>query len=368
MLQTIHPDPKKGLTAPSLFLCILCGAISSSIFIGRGPAVHSAYAQEQAEPLKVVATLPDLGNLAREIGGDQVSVTVMAKGQEDAHFVEAKPSFIKQLSVADLYVQNGLDLEAGYAPLLLQNARNAAVLPGNKGYVDASRAITPLEVPGAPVDRSMGDVHPYGNPHHLLDPLNGLKVAALIRDTLAELRPAKRAYFDDRYAAFKHTLDADLVGETLAKKYDALKLALLFEHGTLGAFLQEQGDVAQLGGWLGLLSPLHGAKVADDHNMWPYFAHRFGIDVVGHLEPKPGIPPTTSHLGQLIEQMRAARVRAILAAPYYDPRHARFVAEATGATIVYLSHMVGGREGADDYLKMIDYNVRTLAAALQGAP
>jgi ABC-type Zn uptake system ZnuABC Zn-binding protein ZnuA len=334
----------------------------AAVILSFVPRLLSA---QSAAPLRVVATIPDLGSLVRTIGGDQVDVFVLAKGQQDAHFVEAKPSFIKQLSQADIYVQNGLDLEAGYAPLLLQNARNANVLPGGRGYVDAARAITPLDVPAAPVDRSMGDVHPLGNPHYLLDPLNGLKVAALLRDVFSDLRPDHKTGFDRRYADFKQHLDAALVGEVLTQKYDAAKLALLYQHGKLVDFLVAQGDAAQLGGWLAMLAPYRGAKAVDDHNMWPYFAQRFGLDIAGHLEPKPGVPPTTGHLQDLIARMRAEHIRLILAAPFYDPRHARFVAGATGAAVVSLSHLVGGRASADDYRAMIDYNVRAVAAALR---
>lgn len=323
------------------------------------------FAQTTGRPLRVFATVTDLGSLAREVGGDQVAVDVMTKGREDPHFLEAKPSFIKQLSQADLYLQVGLELEVGYAPLLLQNARNGRILPGNRGYLDCSGAITALEVPSGPVDRSLGDVHPYGNPHYLLDPLNGLKVAALIRDRLSELRPEGQAHFAERYAAFRRRLEAALVGEALAQKYDASKLALLFELGKLDVFLEQQGDAEKLAGWLRLLRAHRGAKVVDDHNLWPYFTRRFGLVVIGHMEPKPGIPPTTSHLTALIDRMRAEKVRLILAAPYYDPRHARFVAEATGAAVVYLSHQVGGRNGTDDYLSLIDYNVRQVAGALE---
>jgi ABC-type Zn uptake system ZnuABC Zn-binding protein ZnuA len=321
-----------------------------------------------AEPLRVFATTPDLGSLAQAVGGDQVTVTVMAKGREDAHFLEAKPSFIKDLSRADLYVQIGMDLEMGYAPLLLQNARNARVLPGNPGYLDVSAAITPLDVPAVPVDRSMGDVHPLGNPHYLLDPLNGLRAARLIRERLARLRPEQAAQFETRYAALRTKVGAALVGSTLAEKYDAEKLALLFEYGKLDDFLGQQGDTAALRGWLGMLQPFRGTKVVDDHPLWSYFARRFGLEVVGHLEPKPGIQPTTSHLTELIAQMKVARVPVILAAPYYDPRHASFVANATGATVVYLAHQVGSREGTDDYVRMVDYNVHQLAAALAKSP
>lgn len=326
--------------------------------------VTATAAPAQTAPLKVFCTLPDLGSLSRSIGGDQVDVSVMIKGGEDPHFIEAKPSFIKQLSEADLFIQNGMDLEAGYVPLLLQNARNDRVLPGNTGYLDVSTAIAAMEVPSVSVDRSMGDVHPFGNPHYLLDPVNGLRAAAAIRDKLADLRPEQRSRFEQDFVAFKARLDAALVGAALATKYDASKLAVLFERGKLDAFLQQQGDAAQLGGWLAALLPYHGAKFVDDHNIWPYFARRFGLELLGHLEPKPGVPPTTSHLTAIIEQMRSSKTRLILAAPYYDPRHARFVAEQTGARIASLAHIVGARPGTDDYLRMIDYNVGQLAAAL----
>jgi ABC-type Zn uptake system ZnuABC Zn-binding protein ZnuA len=317
-----------------------------------------------AAPLGVCATVPDLGALAREVGGEEVSVVVFAKGTEDPHFVEARPSFVKDLSRADLLVVIGLDFEIGYLPVLLQSARNPRVLRGARGHLDASQAIDRLEQPAAAVDRSMGDVHPYGNPHYLLDPLAGLRVARLIAARLAELRPEKREYFETRAADFARRLGTALVGETLARTYDPEKLATLAEHGKLDAFLREQGREDQLAGWLGEMRPYHGAKVVDDHNLWPYFARRFGLEVIGHMEPKPGITPTTRHLSELIEQIRAERVQCLLAAAYYDPRHARFLAAATGIPIAEMANQVGARPGTDDYLAFVDYNVRQVAGAL----
>jgi ABC-type Zn uptake system ZnuABC Zn-binding protein ZnuA len=327
----------------------------------------SVEAQDKGPPLQVCATVSDLGSLAREVGGDQVAVTAFAKGTEDAHFVEAKPSFIKALSLCDLFIEIGMEMEMGWAPVLLQNARNGRVLPGSLGFLDASSVIAPLDVPAGQVDRSLGDVHPAGNPHYLLDPVNGLKVARLIREKLTELRPEKRPYFEQRYEAFRQRLGAALVGETLAQKYDPEKLAILYEAGRLGDFLKGQGDEGKLGGWLGLLLPYQGAKAVGDHNLWPYFARRFGITVVDFLEPKPGLPPTTKHLNATIELMRAQRIKLILANPYFDPRAAQLVAQQTGARVVQVAHQVGAREGTDEYLKMVDYNVRQLAAALRGA-
>jgi ABC-type Zn uptake system ZnuABC Zn-binding protein ZnuA len=326
----------------------------------------NALAQGDGRPMQVAATVPDLGSLVREIGGDQVTVTVFAKGTEDFHSVEAKPSFIKTLSEADLFIQMGMEMELAWAPHLQQNARNAKVLPGARGFLDASTVITPLEVPSGPVDRSMGDVHPAGNPHYLVDPVNGLRVARLIRDKLIELRPERQKAFEDRYADFRQRLGTALVGETLAKKYDVEKLALLFEAGKLGDFLKSQGEESLLGGWFGLMMPYRGAKAVADHNTWPYFARRFGISVIGFLEPKPGLPPTTKHLNELIESMRTQGVKVMLASPYFDPRFAQFVAERTGVQVVSMAHMVGARPGTNDYISMIDYDVRQLAGALRG--
>jgi ABC-type Zn uptake system ZnuABC Zn-binding protein ZnuA len=258
----------------------------------------------------------------------------------------------------------GMDNELGWAPTLLQQARNAKVLPGAAGFVDASQVITPLDIPTGTVDRSMGDVHPSGNPHYLLDPVQGLRVAQLIRDRLIALRPAQRAAFEAHYAAFRERLGTSLVGETLAKKYDVEKLALLFAHGRLLPFLQSQGEADLLGGWLGRVAPFAGTKAVADHNQWPYFANRFGLNVIGFMEPKPGVPPTTRHLQDLVELMRAEHVPVILASAYYDPRHARFLAQNTGAKVVNMAHQVGARSGTDDYISMIDYNVKELLTSL----
>ncbi len=321
----------------------------------------------RGEALRVCATTPDLGSLARAVGGDRVTVTVFAKGTEDAHFVEVRPAFLKELSQARLYIQTGLDLEVGWAPALLQNCRNVSVSPGGRGYLDASAVIAPLAVPSVAVDRSMGDVHAAGNPHYLLDPVNGLRVAAAIRDRLSSLDPAGREQYAARFQEFRGRLLAALVGPELAQVYDGEKLALLQERGGLLEFLKSRGQADLLGGWLGRMAPYAGSRAVADHDMWPYFGRRFELRVDAFLEPKPGVSPTTRHLGDLIARMRAEGIRIILSATYFDPRHARFVAEKTGATVVPVAHQVGARPGADDYLTMVDYNVRQIASALGGS-
>lgn len=327
----------------------------------------SPFAQGTNEVLNVCATVPDLGDLAREVGGNQVSVTVFAKGPEDPHFLDAKPGFIKALSQADLLIEIGMDLEVGWLPVLQKNARNSKVLTGAKGHLDASTAITPLDVPTGPIDRTMGDVHPAGNPHYLLDPLNGLKVARLIRDRLIELRPNDAQGFNDRYASFQKRVGSALVGEKLAAKYDFEKLAALFQYGKLGAFLKDQKEESLLSGWFALMLPYYGTKAVGDHNLWPYFASRFGISVIGFLEPKPGVPPTTRHLGEMIATMQKADVKIILKSPYFDPKPAQFIAEKTGARIANMVHQIGALEETGDYVSMVSYNVRQVVEALQGS-
>ena len=349
------------------FLCKWILYISTLLFLTLN-LFPSIVHPQGLKPIQVCATVPDLGNLALEIGGDQVKITVFAKSQEDPHFVEAKPSFIKALSQADLFLQIGMELEIGYAPVLLQNARNSRVLVGAPGYVECSKVITPMEIPTGPVDRSMGDVHPLGNPHYMTDPVNGLRVARLIRDRLIELRPEKKSLFEERYTNFYRKIGDALAGDKLAGRYDFEKLALLYEEGKIEPFLKEQKVEGSLGGWQGMMLPYRGSKVVADHNLWPYFARRFGILVVGFLEPKPGISPTTKHLQELIGMMKAEGVKVILASPYFDIRHAQFVSKNTGAKIVPMAHQVGSRPGTEDYLKMIDYNVRQLVTAFGGHP
>jgi ABC-type Zn uptake system ZnuABC Zn-binding protein ZnuA len=324
-----------------------------------------ALAARGVDPIAVCATVPELGSIVREVGGEQVAVEVFTKPTEDPHFTPARPSLVKALNACELLVEVGLDLETAWLSALLKSARNAAVLPGGAGFLDASTAITPLDVPTGTIDRSMGDVHPFGNPHYLADPVNGLLVAGRVRDKLAALRPASQAYFDERLAVFRKTVATALVGATLAAKYDVVKLALLAEHGKLVEFLRGQQDDGALGGWLGMLAPRYGVRVVDDHPIWPYFARRFGLVVAAHLEPKPGIPPTTKHLAEVIALVKSSGIRAVLASSYYDPRHARFVGEQTGAKVLAMANQVGSRPGTDSYVAFVDYNVRQVADALR---
>ena len=320
-----------------------------------------------AKPLKVVATVPDLASLAREVGGEEVSVESLAKGPQDPHFLEARPSFIRALFRTDLFAYVGLALESAWLPPLIQNARNARILPGQSGNFDASEGLPRRGVIEGEVDRSAGDVHPYGSPHYLLDPVMGLHVADALRTRLAELRPEKSAYFDAQYEDFAARLLGALVGAPLRDAIGAEKLREAALSGDLDATLSPavQGPGAPaLGGWLGRVAPHQGVKVVADHDLWPHFAARFGVDVVDFLEPKPGVAPTTRHLTAVAARMRAQEIRLILAAPYFRVRYAEKVTEASGGVIVPMTHQVGGRKGVDDYLSMIEWNVSQVLDAL----
>jgi ABC-type Zn uptake system ZnuABC Zn-binding protein ZnuA len=308
-----------------------------------------------AEPLRIVTSVPDLADLARQVGGDEVEVESLVRGPQDPHFIDPRPTFVRRLHDADLYVEMGLQLEIGWSPVLLQSARNAKVRPGGEGYVDASRAIVPLEVPTGVVDRSMGDVHAGGNPHYLSDPLNGLRVARLLAERLSAARPAAAAKLAAGLAAFERALLERLVGAELAARIPTAELVAALE----GDRLTEAP-----GGWLGTLAGARGVLAVQDHRLWPYFAHRFGIELVAELEPIPGIAPTTSHLTEVVALVQARGVRLLLASPYFDPRHARTVADRTGIPVVTLAHQVGALPGADDYLSTVELNVRAVAEAL----
>jgi ABC-type Zn uptake system ZnuABC Zn-binding protein ZnuA len=325
-----------------------------------GPPFASLATEAEDRPLDVCVTVPELGDLTHAVGGEQVSVAVFAKGTEDPATVVPRPGFVKALTRADLYVQLGRGLEAGWAPQLLRSAGNESIMPGARGYLDASQVLSESASRVSFPVRSEA-----GTAYYLLDPLNGLRVAALIRDRLIELRPEQHDGFTERYRAFARELAARLVGAQLAKMYgpeDIEKLAGLFEHDNLGTFLEARGQLSLLAGWFGEMYPHYGDLAIADSNVWRYFARRFGLKILGEIEPSPGIAPTTRHLRELVRTMRQANIKLAIVTVYYAPRHAQFLAEHTGAQVLRLAHRVGSVPAAQDYLSMIDYDVRQLAA------
>lgn len=347
-----------------LALLMLAGAAASL------PSQEPAEVAEAPARHAVLASTPDLGALAAAIGGNRVDVTTLTKGPQDPHYLDPRPSMLYGIRRAELLLATGRGLEDGWLPVLVDSGRNPRVSIGQLGHLDASRAVRALGVPGAGVDRSAGDLHLAGNPHYLLDPLCGLQVAAMLRDRCAALWPADRATFAANFDRFRERLAVAMVGEQLAPLYehDVEPLAQAFARGVLADVLREQGDLDKLGGWFAAMLPLRGGRIVVDHDLWPYFAERFGLVVFGFLEPKPGVTPSTSHLEQLAARMRSAAVRVVLAASYFPTQHARMLEQEVGAVVVPMAHQPGARPGTDDYVDFVTYNVRCVAAALAARP
>ena len=279
--------------------------------------------------LNVMTTTEDLAAIAREVGGDHITVEGIAKGYQDPHFVEAKPSFILKLQKADVLVVVGRDLEIGWLPPLVQQSRNSKIQPGGEGYVDASLQAAILEVPTAQVTRAMGDVHPLGNPHYWLDPENGKRIGKEIADKLSQFRPNDRAFFQQKLADFTTRLDA-------AEKR-----------------------------WLAQMAPYKGTKVVTYHRSLPNFAERFGLDIIGYIEPKPGIPPSPQHTLDLINEMKRQNVKVVLVEPYFDLKTPNAIGRDTGAQVLVMPPSVGGLKEIADYFKLFDYDINLLVDAIK---
>jgi zinc/manganese transport system substrate-binding protein len=279
--------------------------------------------------LRVVTTTEDLGSIAREVGGDRIDVTSMAKGYQDPHFVEPKPSFILGLNRADLLIVVGRELEIGWLPPLVQQSRNARIQPGADGYLDGSLAVKILEIPTGQITRAMGDVHPQGNPHYWLDPENGRRIAQEIQKKLAALQPANASYFAGREAEFERRL-------TEAERR-----------------------------WDAAMAPFRGAKIVTYHRSWPNFADHFGLDVVGYIEPRPGIPPSPGHTLDLIAEMKRQNIKLMFIEPYFDLKTPNSIARATGAKALVMAPSVGGAKEATDYFTLFDYDINLFVTAMK---
>jgi ABC-type Zn uptake system ZnuABC Zn-binding protein ZnuA len=297
-------------------------ALAAALLVAAAPA----FAQGK---LNVVTTTEDLASIAREIGGDRLTVEAIARGYQDPHFVEAKPSFILKIMKADVLIVVGKELEIGWLPPLIQQSRNSKIQQGADGYLDASLHALILEIPTGQITRAMGDVHPLGNPHYWLDPENGKRIAKDIADKFSQFRPNDRAYFEQRLTDFSTRLDA-------AEK-----------------------------GWLAKMAPYKGTKVVTYHRSFPNFAERFGLDIIGYVEPRPGIPPTPQHTLDLINEMKRQNVKLILLEPYFDSKTPNAIARETGGIVLVMPPSVGGVKETSDYFKLFDYDINLLVDAIK---
>jgi ABC-type Zn uptake system ZnuABC Zn-binding protein ZnuA len=290
------------------------------LMIGAGTA-------RAASKLNVVTATEDLAALAREVGGDHINVDSIAKGYQDPHFVEPKPSFLLRLQKADLLIVVGLQLEIGWLPPLQTQSRNSKIQVGANGYLDASQFAKILEIPTGQITRAMGDVHPLGNPHYWLDPDNGRRIAKGIADKMAEMQPADASYFQQRYADFDKRLAA-------AEK-----------------------------GWEAKMAPFRSRKIITYHRSWPNFCEHYGLDVVDYIEPRPGIPPTPSHTLEVINTMKRENIKLIFVEPYFDLRTPNSIASAVGGNVVQIMPSVGGVKEITNYFQLFDYDINLIANA-----
>lgn len=280
-----------------------------------------------AGKVQIMTATTDLAALAQEIGGDKVEVESVARGYQDPHFVEAKPSFLLKLRRADLLIVVGLELEIGWLPPLITQSTNPKIQVGAPGYFDASRYARILEIPTGVVTRAEGDVHPLGNPHYWLDPENGLRIAKGIQSKLSEMRPDDAAYFAQRYDDFEKRI--------------------------------KEADEK----WMAEMKPYAGRKIVTYHRSWPNFAEHFHLEVAGYVEPRPGIPPSPQHTVELIRLMKQENVKIIGVEPYFDLKTPNAVARETGAKVVVLMPSVGGEKEITDYFKLFDYDIARLKQA-----
>ena len=302
---------------------VITGLVGAALLITVGGA--------EAAGLNVVTTTSDLASIVSEVGGDKIAVESLARGYQDPHFVEAKPSFVLKLNKADLLVVVGRDLEIGWLPALINQARNARIQPGADGYFDASLTAKILDLPTGQLTRAMGDVHPLGNPHYWLDPENGRAIAKAVQAKLSQKDPANAPYYAQRAADFDRRLSE----------------------------AQQR--------WKSMMAPYKGIKVVTYHRSWANFADAFGIDVIGYVEPKPGIPPTPQHTLDVIQAMRAQGIKLIIVEPYFDSKTPNSIASQTGGNVLVLPPSVGGVPAASDYLKLFDTNISLLVGAIKSA-
>ena len=295
----------------------LFGLMTLALFAGAAEA-----------KLNVIATTEDFGSIAKEIGGATVDVFTLAKSTEDPHFVDPKPSFIVKLNRADAVIEGGAELEVGWLPPLLDGARNPKLDAGKPGRISCVEGVALLEIPTA-LDRSKGDLHAAGNPHYMADPANAKVVAERIANSFAQLDPKSADVFKTNLKKFNDRLDVKM---------------------------QE---------WQKALAPFKGKRIVAYHNAWPYFAKRFDVRIDLFLEPKPGIPPSASHLAEVVTTMKAEGVKVIMVEPYHDRHYAETVAKHTDAAIVDVSFMPGAKGAGDNYVDWMDHLVQSLVKGFE---
>jgi|GEM_PF-498902 len=372
--------------------------------------------------IKACATTTELASLLKLVGQDHVAITVFVEGPQNPHTIEPTPSDIRALHKADLLVRVGLHLEEPWLPSLLRAAKNPKVAKGKPGYFDASEGVRAILGPahdhghghddhhdedegedghhdegkkdkhahhdegkdkekhGHHDDDDHGDesksriglgqegsYHPEENPHYLLDPIEGMRVAHMLADRLGELRPSRRSFFHNNAQKVSQRLWISLVGKRMfdAHSNELDELTLAFEKDGAVAFLTKHKWKTPLGGWLGRMQPHHGEAVVGDHDLWPYLARLLGLEIVAYMEAKPGVPPTPQQLGEFVREIKTRDIKILLTTPYYDPKYAAFVSARADIKVLPTAHQVASRPGTDDYFKMVAHNIELVLGALE---
>jgi zinc/manganese transport system substrate-binding protein len=314
----------RRISSPAAALLAATALAAAALLAAPTPSAAAAQ-------LRVVSSLEDFASIAAAIGNGRVTTFALARGYQDPHFVDAKPSFVLQLSRANLLLVAGLELEIGYLPPLIDQSRNQAIHPGSPGYLDLSQGCDILQRPTQVVTRAMGDVHPYGNPHYWTDPENGRVIARSIAAHLSQLDPAGAGDYSRNLAAFEARLTAK------EREWDAK------------------------------MAPYAGTRIVTFHESWPNFAKHFKLLIVGTIEPKPGIPPTPSHTLEIINLIQAQKVPVILVEPYFDLKTPNYIAQKTGARVLTFYPSVGGIPAIKDYFSLFDVDIDNFVAAMKGA-
>ncbi len=327
-------------------------------------------AEPESAKLRVVATLPDYADVARTIGGDRVSVQAIVRGDQDAHFIRPKPSFVDMVARAEVLLSTGLDLEM-WLPTVIDKSGNTHVRSGQPGYVSVSQGIALLEKPGK-LSRAEGGVHIYGNPHLTCSPVNMKTVAQNIASGLIRNDPQGETFYRANLERLLAKIDERLFGKDLPQLLGGETLCRMAGNGTLIPFLRSHNLrgkplAAYAGGWLNRMRPLWGTAFVTYHKNWVYFLKLFGLEEAGTVEPKPGIPPSPKHVNELVTMMKERHIRIILAANYFDEQKIRMVASRVGAEPVIVPIYVGGAPEATDYFAMVDLWIERLLAAAEKA-
>ena len=318
-----------------------------------------------AEPIRIVTTTTDLASIAKAVAGNLAEVESIAGGREDPHDLTARPSFITRASKADLWIRIGMELEIGWEPAILRDARNKRIQIGAPGHLDCAQGILPLDVPTGHFSRADGDVHPLGNPHYWLDPLNGRIIAKSIAMRLGMLYPEHKTEFENNLKTFEERLDTRMFGKSLVAKVSGARLWWLCENGQLEDFLSKNKLMADSDSWFGAFRLHKGARVATYHRSWTYLLKRFQLELAGEIEPKPGVPPSARHLAAISRSFKDKGVKAILQEPFYSTKASQRVAQACGAKVVVRANCTNGADGVGDYVSMLESVLEGLRSALE---